>query len=154
MGRAPLLVELAEQKATTSENARLRAMAVARVLADAQSRGNHLTTRLADSQQRITQLEKEKHHAIKRLTTGRPCLSADAVRVLNQPSYTAPTGLEPVPPPPGSAAAADGAFATDTDVGLWIASAKAQYDICRDRLDALIDFDAAHPTQATTGHDH
>ena len=124
------------------------------ILQAAQARGNALSARLLGSEAQINTLTWEKNDAINQLTTGRACLSGAAVRVLNQHSDTAPTGLEPVSPPPGSAAAADGAFATDTDVGLWIASAKAQYDICRDRLDALIDFDAAPPTQATTGHDH
>ncbi len=140
LGRAPLLVELAEVRQAHAETGKLQALASARVLADAQTRGDHLTTRLANNQARITQLETEKRRAINRLTTGRYCLSADAVRVLN--SADAPTngGSVDVPPPPGSAAATGEAFATDTDVGLWINAAQAQYATCSQRLDALIDW--------------
>jgi hypothetical protein len=44
---------------------------------------------------------------------------------------------------PQSALAADaahGAIATDTDVAGWINSAQKQYEVCRGRLNALIDF--------------
>lgn len=154
LGRAPLLVELAEVRQAHAETGKLQALASARGLSQAQQRGDALTTRLVTRQAQIDQLRKQQHDAIQALTTGRYCLSADAVRVLN--SADAPTNGGPVdvPPPPGSAAAEDGTFATDTDVGQWSVHAKAQYDICRGRLDALIDFDAAPSTQPTTGHDH
>lgn len=155
-GRAPLLVELADLRTSQAETAKLQAMASARVLSDAQTRGDQLTNRLAASQAHITQLETEKHRAINRLTTGRPCFSADALRVLNG-ADNATDGSVDVPTPTGSAAATGEAFATDSDVGQWITSTQAQYEQCRFRLDALIDWHTAPAPinpNATTGHDH
>lgn len=139
LGRAPLLVELAQLRQAQTETAKLQALAAARVLADAQTLGNQLTNRLAGSQAHITQLETEKRRAINRLATGRPCFSADVVRVLNG-ADNATDGSVDVPTPTGSAAATDGTFATDADVGQWVAAAQAQYDTCRQRFEALIDW--------------
>lgn len=142
-GQAPLQVDLAEQRATTAETSRLRAMAAARALTDAQTLGNQLTERLGNSLAQITTLQKEKADEIRRLTTGRRCLSADAVRVLNTPAGDRASA--DVPQAPGGADAPDGAFASDYDVGLWISHAQGQYDECRGRLDALIDFVEGQP---------
>jgi len=150
--RAPLQVQLssaradmAELRTTHAETDRLQAQAAARLLQQAQERGNALTDDLAQRQAQIDQLSTENRHALARLTTGRACLSSAAVRVLNQPSDTAPTGLEPVPETPGGAAAAGGAFATDADVGHWAATARAEHEICRARLSALIGWHTAEP---------
>lgn len=140
LGRWPLLAELAEVRGAQAEVAKLQALASARALQQAQQRGNALTTQLATRQALVNQLRKSRHDALKALTTGHPCLSADAVRVLNHPDAAAPGGHEPVPAPPGGAVAAGGAFATDADVGHWAADARAAYDTCRARLDALIDW--------------
>lgn len=148
LGRAPLRVELAELRTAQAETAKLQALAGARVLADAQTLGNQLTNRLAGSQAQITELETEKRRAINRLTTGRHCLSADAVRLLNSASDNTGTGgAVDVPTPTGSVDATDGAFATDTDVGQWAIAARAQHSDCRARLGALIDWH----TQGTQG---
>ena len=155
LGRAPLLVELADLRTLQAETAKLQALASARVLSDAQTRGDQLTNRLAASQAHITQLETEKHRAINRLTTGRPCFSADVVRVLNG-ADTATDGSVDVSAPTGSAAATGEAFASDSDVGQWVTSTQAQYEQCRLRLDALIDWHTAPAPinpNATTGHD-
>lgn len=149
-GRAPLLVELADLRTSQAETAKLQAMASARVLSDAQTRGDQLTNRLAASQSHITQLETEKHRAINRLTTGRPCFSADVVLVLNG-ADTATDGSVDVPTPTGSAAATGEAFATDSDVGQWITSTQAQYEQCRSRLDALIDWHTSPAPHSTEG---
>ena len=141
IGRSPLQAELAQLRTTHAETARLAALASARTLQSAQTRGDALTTQLAQRQVQIDQLAKDKRDAIHRLTTGRACLSGAAVRVLNQPDdpadYGATTG---VPQPVGSSQAADAAFASDTDIGQWIVTAKSQYELCRQRLDALIDW--------------
>lgn len=151
LGRAPLLVELAGVRQAYAETGKLQALASARGLSQAQQRGDALTTRLVTRQAQIDQLRKQQHDAIQALTTGRYCLSADAVRVLN--SAAAPTNGGPVdvPPPPGSAAATGEAFAADHDVGLWINAAQAQYKQCRDWLDALIDWHTQPPKGAADG---
>lgn len=155
LGRADVLLQLeqarterAELHATHSETARLQALAAARGLQDAQARGNALSADLLGREAQIDQLTREKIHAINRLTTGRACLGAAAVRVLNQPSDTAPAGLEPVPETPSGAAATGGAFATDADVGNWAATARAEHEICRARLAALIGWHATPTTGA------
>jgi len=50
-----------------------------------------------------------------------------------------------VPEAPGGVVPADGAFATDTDVGLWIAGAQRSYNTCRGRLQAVADFYSTKP---------
>lgn len=137
LGRAPLLVELAEVRQTQAETAKLQALAAARTLSDAQVRSDALTVRLADKQEQISNSQRAAHASINQTTSNRPCLRADTVRVLNRTDSTA--GPD-VPQTSGSAAAAGGAFATDADVGHWAVDARAQYDTCRDRLDALIDW--------------
>ena len=137
LGRAPLLVELADLRTAQAETAKLQAMASARVLSDAQVRSDALTVRLAGSQEQIFNLQRAAHASINQTTFNRHCLSADAVRVLNRTDGAA--GPD-VPQTGGSAAAAGGAFATDSDVGHWAVDARAQHEQCRQRLDALIDW--------------
>lgn len=121
----------------------------------ANARADQLTTRLATTQTQLDTTEREKAHALRQITTGRRCLDAGVVRVLNSPDATA-AGTAGVPAPIGGAAAAGGATAapgteplaepvTDTDVSLWIADAKRQHEICRARLDALIDYHLTPP---------
>ncbi|MCL2345152.1 MAG: hypothetical protein FWC58_04805 [Desulfobulbus sp.] len=105
----------------------------------ARKRGDALESRLAEAEAiRKTALEIHARE-IKKLSTGRPCLDAGLVRLLNDPAAAGPAA-DPVPAPAGGAVAEDGAAASDTDVALWISGAKGQYDACRDRLDALIDW--------------
>lgn len=139
LGRAPVLVELADLRTTQAETAKLQALASARELSKAQQRGDALTTRLVTRQAEIDQLRKSRHDAIAAFTSGRHCLSADAVRVLND-TAAAPGGSVDVPTPSGRADAAGGTFATDADVGHWAADARAQHEQCREQLDALIDW--------------
>ncbi len=151
LGRAPLHTELASAKTdmaqlrtTHAETARVAALAAAKGLQQAQQRGDALTTALAERQAQINQLSKDDGDALNRLTTGRACLGSAAVGVLNSAPKPAPAGHGPaVPQAPGSVAAADGAFATDADVGHWAIAARAQYGDCRARLAALIDWHTA-----------
>ncbi|MFZ6687523.1 hypothetical protein ACO0K0_07225 [Undibacterium sp. SXout11W] len=86
----------------------------------------------------ITQLEMQREITLN--TTGRACLNARTVRLLNdnttgKQSTALPTSTsEPV--------AQDAAVATDTDVATWINNTKAQYGTCTARLAALIDWHA------------
>lgn len=111
-----------------------------------QARGDALSTGLLTQQTHIDQLKEEAHHAITTATTGRTCLDSAAVRVLNR----APGMRTAVTPTSGTAAThgaaatlADDsvdAYATDTQIASWAIDAAAQFDTCRTRLDALIDW--------------
>lgn len=95
--------------------------------------------------QRKTQ---ELQHDLARATSGRPCLSAAAVGLLNRlPALRHPGAGLHLPAPTGGAAAAPAAAAsgaadraavnTDADVAEWMAAAAGQYEACRARIDAL-----------------
>lgn len=105
-------------------------------ITEAEELGRRLSARLAAAEADRETLTQEKTDALRRLTTGRRCLDADAVRVLNAASLK-PAGVPEAAYQPGSA---DAAFATDTDVGLWAAGARRAYDTCRGRLQAIADF--------------
>ena len=105
----------------------------------AKGHGDALTLQLQATESTLTQRERELHNAIRAQTTGRACLSGSVVRLLNQPT-AAEDGVAHLPAAPPSPAAADGAAASDTDVADWAANARTQYDICRARLNALIDW--------------
>jgi hypothetical protein len=104
------------------------------------ARGDDLAASLASQQIHINALHQEHARAIHRLTTGRPCLSAELVGVLNRTDQPSPTDRpDPLPTPATEPAAADAtAFATDADVSTWAATARSQYATCAARLDALI----------------
>lgn len=115
-------------------------------LQTAQARGNALTAQLDQAQKDIDQLTQEKQDAIRRLTTGRPCLNGAVVRVLNNP---AGGGQQVgVPGATSQPAADDGSFATDTDVGLWIGTCERSFNTCRARLQAVADFFNNPPAKA------
>lgn len=123
----------AAAQATTEANARH--------LVRVWERGDSLAAKLATQQTHISQLHQDHTHAIKRLTTGRACLSAELVGVLNTTQSAATDRPDPLPTPTGQPAAADApAFATDTDVGHWAATARQQYAACAARLGALIEW--------------
>lgn len=107
-------------------------------LKTANAHGNDLTARLQRTESTLAQKDRELKHAIASKTTGRVCLSGAVVGLLNSPATA--DGAAHLSTPTASAAAADGAFATDTDVAEWADNARTQYDICRARLDALIDW--------------
>lgn len=112
-------------------------------LAVAVARGDVLSAKVAAVESRFNTLTQEKEDAVRRLTVGRPCLGSAVVRVLNQP---APSLKPPdVPQTTSSPVPADGAFATDSDVGLWIASAQRSYNTCRARIQAVADFYSTEP---------
>lgn len=99
-------------------------------------RGNGLADQLAQAESTIAKKSKELNREIARHTTGSQCLNSGTVRLLNDAAHDA--GV------PGSAsqpATEDGAIATDTDIAWWITTAREQYDLCRARLGALIDFE-------------
>lgn len=103
----------------------------------AQARGDTLTRQLAAATRAASKLRKERDDALARVTTGRVCLDESALRVLNG----APGLRIDLPDTAGGTVGADaGRVATDTDLGGWALDAGRQYDECRQRLDALIDW--------------
>jgi hypothetical protein len=108
----------------------------ARLIA-AQARGDALSAKLLQNESDMRRTALEKAHEIARLTTGRSCLNAATVRMLNATGNDQPGS---VPSTASGPAAADGSAATDTDVAVWADNARRQFDTCRGRLDALIDF--------------
>lgn len=146
-GRAPLLTQLADQdNAHTREKLRTFER-TAEVLQAAQDRGDALTITLAARQADIDQLSKEKRNAIAKVTTGRACLDGAALRLLSTAPGLRVIGITQAP---GIAAAAGAAVApdtditgivsTDADIASWAIDAGAQHEVCRARLDALIDW--------------
>lgn len=119
-----------------AEASRTAQEALQRLVAS-QRRGDFLQNQLADQEARLQAATQEKDHAIRRLTFGRPCLDSAAVRVLNQPAGLKPGAL---PETASEPAGTDAAFATDTDVGLWIGLCQRGYETCRGRLQAVADF--------------
>lgn len=106
-------------------------------------RGDALSADLSRSEADLARKSLEVSHALRKLTTGRPCLDGGVVGVLNR-AY-APPAAAPVPAAAGTPVAADGAAATDTDIGDWIAHAWDRYETCRRRLDALITYNKGAP---------
>lgn len=135
--------EIADMKAEQSASAARAAQAALSRLVVERQRGDRLVNQLAALETDLKTLNEEKDHAIRRLTVGRPCLGGAAVRVLNG---TDPRPAAAVPTPASQPADADGGFATDTDVGLWIGNAQRAYRTCQGRLKAIADF---YPEEAT-----
>lgn len=99
------------------------------------ARGNDLSARLAAAESDIKTRTVEVIKHVPSVTTGRRCLDIAAVRLLQ------PGSGNGIKPPAGtSVAESTGAFASDTDVGYWIAGANDGYDTCAERLNALVDF--------------
>jgi len=125
------------------ENAQAQAE-LRKQLKAATARGDELSSQLLTREATTTRQSQEKTLAVTKITSGRRCLDADVVRLLNADSPIQPSTSHNggnVPEAASSAAATDGAAATDTDVALWANNARSQYDICRSRLDALIDYE-------------
>jgi len=126
--------------------AELEQAAVAHLQAE-QARGDALWAGLLVQQAQIDQLKEEAHRAITTQTTGRACLDGPALRVLSR----AP-GVTIMPAPTSWTTAAHGAtasaaddagaddYASDTQIAHWAIDAAGQYETCRLRLDALIDW--------------
>lgn len=134
--------EIAQMVRDQAEAAKKAAVEAARRLLEANTRADALSAQLAATESAAAAATLEKTRAIPHVTTGRPCLGPGAVRLLNgavQPS----TGA--VPQTPGEPAATDAAVATDTDVAGWIAGVQGQYETCRARLGALIDYEEGLP---------
>ena len=129
--------KIARLELTHARQERTAAEAALTNLQAAQARADALTVRLAAAERSRQSLALEHAREIKRLSTGRPCLAAELVRLLNQ---SAGAGADAVPAPTGKPVAADAGAASDTDVAEWADLARRQYDTCRDRIQAVIDW--------------
>lgn len=132
------------------------ASAHAEALAKAAERGDRLVLEQAVMENTFNETLREKNNEIARLTTGRRCLDARVVGVLNRDG-AAPNGRPasqaagiPVRPDgPAAAGADDGKetvrkddtdeeqFATDADVAGWINLCRTRYEICRGDRDRI-----------------
>ncbi|NHC05907.1 hypothetical protein [Azonexus fungiphilus] len=124
-----------------------RADRLATTLTTAQKRGDQLALQVNDLSNTLSLFAEEKNREIARLATGRRCLDAGLVRVLNRPTDSQSAGAvpetagQPVRPDAGAGADPDdGAFASDADVATWANTCRTRYDTCRGRLDAIRQF--------------
>lgn len=176
LGRAPLRMENADLREAHAESVRKAVSAAAQRVQTAQTRSDNLGAQLSAQLTANAKLTEEKTRALQSATTGRACLSGRALGVLNgaagirvagagvpapQPRAAAAGGA---PAAPAHAAAADGAQpqlpaaraqepaleATDTAVAIWIATAGQQYEGCRERLNALIEWHTDPQTKSPT----
>lgn len=141
-------VELAALRQARDTEAAALMTSNARHLKSVWERGDDLAASLASTQTTINKLHQERTNAITRLATGRRCLDADLVGVLNSPQPAAADRPDPLPTPASDHAAAHAApFATDADVGQWSAAARRDYSTCAARLSALIDWHGSIPAE-------
>lgn len=103
-------------------------------------RGEKLSQQLINAESALNQKSQELRHEITRSTRGRACLDARTVRLLNNAGRDAAAD-DALPKTAGAPDAAHGAAASDTDVAQWAAEARSQYELCRARLDALINYE-------------
>jgi len=104
------------------------------------NRGNELSSKLAATESNIQIKTIERIKYVDKVTTGKSCLSADAVGLLNHGSETAmpEAAGEPV-------AESSGASASDSDILTWAIEAHQYYDTCSVRLNTLIDWTTDQP---------
>ncbi len=156
-GRAPLFTQLAK-KDTAHALEKLRiSERTAEVLQAANERGDQLVNALELRQADINQLAREKRDAINKVTTGRACLGESALRLLNSAPGLSVRGLTPatgITAATGAQATPDTVISTDTDIAAWAVDTGAQYETCRLRLDALIDWHLQPAPPATPANQH
>ena len=148
--------KLSTLKSTHATATAKAATAHAEALAKANERGDRLLLEKAATENTYNETLREKNDEIARLTTGRRCLDARVVGVLNRDG-AAPNGRPasqaagvPVRPDGPVAGGADERkeavrkddtddeqFATDADVAGWINRCRTRYDICRGDRDRI-----------------
>ena len=96
---------------------------------------------LATAEGRIITKTVEVIKYVPSVTTGRLCLDADAVGLLQPGAHWGPYPSTGEPAGQGAAHAA----ASDRDVAYWAAEANRLYETCAERMNALADWHAADP---------
>ncbi|HWO99753.1 MAG TPA: hypothetical protein VNL74_03915 [Methylococcus sp.] len=125
-----------EQKAREAAELSARRIAQAQAAADAAIAEESRRREISERRQR------ELRHEVQRLAQGRPCLSGDLSRRLQQHPAFAGFGLSAAasgaaPAPAAPAADPGEREATDADLARWILDASGLYEQCRGRIDAL-----------------
>lgn len=139
---------------TKAESERARqAAAYAEQLHEAFAYGNEVAARLAAAEGKIVIKTVEVIKHVPQVTTGRLCLDADAVGLLNPgadwgPVY--PSAGQPADQSPSAPTAAGGNAASDRDIAYWIADANRLYETCAARMNALADWHGAAPADSRT----
>lgn len=130
-------IELANTQASlAAEKAGAERLRAAQSLADV------LSNSLADKEAELTQTTLEKTREIHHYATGNVCLNSDLTKLLNQTAFSQVDDMSSATSTPvaESEATVTTEALTDIDVAEWIANAQGQYETCRARLGALIDF--------------
>lgn len=140
LGRAPLALALERQSRVTAQAQADASATYAKALRTAQERGDALTRSLAQRQQEISKLQKDKRDALDSLTTGRLCLDGPALQLLDSAPGLSVADLPAATGGAAATGAAAGAYSSDRDVARWAVDAGAAFEVCRSRLDALIDW--------------
>lgn len=148
---AGLHAEIATVKSEHSEKQAQDSAAALTRLQAANARADKLQGELDDTEQRLSTTEKDIQFEIARNTTGRACLNRRTVGMLNRAAAEQPAAL---PAPAVEPVAEDGAVATDTDVATWANVAIKQYNTCRARLGALINWFPPTSTNDEQEQDH
>lgn len=110
-----------------------------------------LAQTLRETEAELKEVKERKQHEIVKVATNGTCFNAELVRLLNSDQGSDPAGM---PQTLVSVDAGDEAIATDTDVALWIENAKEQYEVCRARFKALIDFYPPKPAALNVPDKH
>lgn len=100
------------------------------------ARNHQLAGQLAAAESRIVIKTVEVIRHVPSVTTGRLCLDAAAVSLLQPGAAWGPYQSAGQPAAKGAAHAA----ASDRDVAYWAAEANRQYETCAARINALIDW--------------
>lgn len=139
--------ERAVWQAKTAKEQAAIAKANADNLRAAQSLSDTLSANLADAEATINKLTLEKSREIPHLATGNICFKPELTRLLNQPYFND----QPASQASSTPVAEGGAVTTtqegialtltDEDVAQWVNTAQGMYGVCRERLNALIDFE-------------
>ncbi|MBU0593374.1 MAG: hypothetical protein KKH74_06505 [Gammaproteobacteria bacterium] len=101
-------------------------------------RADELSKALSIAEGRIITKTVEVIKYVPKFTTGKPCLDAAAVSLLQPGSGQ---GFQKPASAPDAESAAPAA--SDTDIAYWIADANNLYETCAVRLNTLIDFEAS-----------
>lgn len=130
----------------TKDHAAVKQLAAERLAAEQYraevDRGNALSAKLSVAESAIQTKTIERIIHVKDVTTGGPCLSADAVSLLNgtdKPTLRETSG-QPVAESPAEPALASGNTASDKDISEWILIAQNWYETCAARQSMLVDF--------------
>lgn len=125
---------------TVADAARVRAAAASLAQMQAETRrADAATAALASAESKIVTKTVEVIRYVPTVTTGRLCLGADAVGLLQPGTHWGPYQPAGKPTDQGPAHAA----ASDRDVAYWAAEANRLYETCAARMNALADWHAA-----------